>query len=352
MKKWRYGKGIISENSRGTFSVYLSIGNGKGLRSTQKTIAEAKNWILSRGESNYDSDVVKAREILPPDITLVEAAKFWQEQHIGQINIPISEAYNRFVSELSGNVRHRTMNGYIQVFNRLVSSFGNRSVSDITKDRITDLVKGLTPTARNNVLSRISPFLSFCVKEGWLTNNPCNQIRKAKKITAPPHAFTPSETEYFLRLVEKDFSIVVPVFVLGFFAGLRPEEAMRVRPTDIKNGYIILGADKTKTSSTRIVKIRPNLKSWLDKFPITEEPHPKIAQKARLRYVELGGKWTQDIARHSYATYAYEESKDATATASEMGHTSTAIFFKHYRAMAYEGSSKSYFNIYPNSIIC
>lgn len=349
MRKWRYGKGIISENIHGTFSVYLSIGKGKGLRSTQKTISEAKNWIMSCGTSNGDLDAVKAREILPPEITLVEAAKFWQEQHSGQISISITDAYNAFISELGDNIRHRTMNGYTQVFNRLVSSFGNRSVSDITKDCITDLVNGLSPTARNNVLSRISPFLSFCVKEGWLKDNPCKHIRKAKKISTPPCAFTPTETECFLRLIEKEYPTVVPVFVLGFFAGLRPEEALRIRPNDIKNGYIILGADKTKTSSTRIVKIRPNLQSWLDKFPITEDPHPKIAQKARLRYVELGGKWTQDIARHSYATYAYEENKNAMATASEMGHTSTAIFFKHYRAMASEGSSKSYFNIYPLS---
>jgi hypothetical protein len=51
--------------------------------------------------------------------------------------------------------------------------------------------------------------------------------------------------------------------------------------------------------------------------------------------------------RHSFATYAYEMTKNAAHVAAEMGHQGTDVFFRHYRAMARPGDGTEFFKIEP-----
>jgi len=51
--------------------------------------------------------------------------------------------------------------------------------------------------------------------------------------------------------------------------------------------------------------------------------------------------------RHSYASYAYDLTRDAALIASEMGHHGTDIFFRHYRGLVEPGAGAKFFNILP-----
>ena len=51
--------------------------------------------------------------------------------------------------------------------------------------------------------------------------------------------------------------------------------------------------------------------------------------------------------RHSYASYAYDLTRDAALVASEMGHRGTDIFFRHYRGLVTPGDGARYFNLLP-----
>ena len=84
--------------------------------------------------------------------------------------------------------------------------------------------------------------------------------------------------------------------------------------------------------------------AYVERVALDSPAHIRQAKKAVRRAF---GPWPQDVARHSYASYAYEECKDAVRVASEMGHAGTEVFFRHYRALAAPGSSAEYFAILP-----
>ena len=51
--------------------------------------------------------------------------------------------------------------------------------------------------------------------------------------------------------------------------------------------------------------------------------------------------------RHSFASYHLAKHKDAGQTATELGHTSTALVFSHYRKLAKPAGAARYFGIEP-----
>ena len=60
---------------------------------------------------------------------------------------------------------------------------------------------------------------------------------------------------------------LVPYFALGMFAGVRPAETQRMTASNIGAEYITLDGAITKTADHRTVKIRPNLRAWLEAAP-------------------------------------------------------------------------------------
>ena len=126
---------------------------------------------------------------------------------------------------------------------------------------------------------------------------------------------------------------------------------MRLRPCDIGREYITLTASQTKTIHARTVPIQPNLRAILDR---SLSPTARLiipCSPSRFRHhlcaliATLPFAWSQDILRHSYASYRYEQTRNAAATASEMGHTGTEIFFQHYRGLVSPGGGLAFFSV-------
>lgn len=107
-------------------------------------------------------------------------------------------------------------------------------------------------------------------------------------------------------------------------------------------------AKRSKPSRARTVSIHPNLRAWLDAVP----PSSPLVSRALYKRIHtlrtgLGLPWPHDVLRHSYATYAYELTKNASLVAAEMGHRGTDVFFRHYRALANPGDGARFFGIVP-----
>ncbi|MBR3087323.1 MAG: hypothetical protein IKH04_13080 [Kiritimatiellae bacterium] len=350
-KAWRYGPGTIRLTPSGTYAAFVALGHGKRRRAVLKTIAEAKAWILA-GESRSGpdrmlvEDAMRARAILPPEVTLEEAARHWAAtRRPGPGSVALGDAWAAYAAEAARLVRPRTMQGYRHALEGLVETLGSRAaVSAIGPDDIERAVSGRSPHARNNRLRAYGAFFSWCVDRGHCETNPAAKVRKARIAHGVPAVLSIDDGRRLLRLAAKIEPRSVALFALGMFAGLRPEEAVRVRPSNVVNGYVVLSGDITKTADARTVKIRPNLAAWLARYPVPARGCPEKGIKAVRKAF---GKWAQDVARHSYATYAYEESGDAVRVASEMGHGGTEVFFRHYRALAAPGSGREWFRIRP-----
>ena len=74
--------------------------------------------------------------------------------------------------------------------------------------------------------------------------------------------FTPSELPSLLAAASPDF---LPCLAVGAFAGLRSAEIERLEWNDMRlaERCIVVGADKAKTASRRVVPMADNLAAWL-----------------------------------------------------------------------------------------
>jgi len=351
--RWVYGPGRICMTGYGTYAASVGIGHSKRRRRSFKTLAEAKAWIMAGRPTTKPldqlmlEDAMRARETLPDTVTLEEAARFWASAHEGVALTPLGEAVDRYRRDVEPLLRARTFRTYGYALRDLLAHLGaDRVVSDLRPDDIEGAIAGKTPHGRNGCIRAYSAFFNWCKARGISSSNPAGALKRARIPRAVPGVLTPDEGRRLLSVASGKWPDTVAYFALGMFAGLRPEEAMRVRPSVVRNGYIVLDGSITKTADARNVPMRENLVAWLAAYPIPDRGFSEKRVKAVRRAF---GRAPQDVARHSYATYLYELTADAARCAASMGHVGTEVFFKHYRALAAPGSGSEWFNIKPPS---
>jgi integrase len=164
---------------------------------------------------------------------------------------------------------------------------------------------------------------------------------------------TPDQTRALLDAADAD---IQPTIALGAFAGLRVAEISRLDWEDIHldRGFIEVAAEKAKTASRRLIKIQPNLKTWLEPLqkksgPVEPPNFRKKIDVARAR--ARIDRWPANALRHSFASYHLAKFHDAAALALELGHTSTALLFRHYREVVIPEAASVYWEISPHALV-
>lgn len=352
----RYGHGRITRapNGRGyDASIYLPDGRRRARLPDRET---AQAWIDAQDRGATVTltaaqlrDAQTALALLPSGATLTQAAKAYAQTHIAHGSLP--DLFEAFLSARK-DLRPKTLQGYQDAVRRFTRTLGP-DLADYTTQRLRDFLDTCTPATHNQLLRSLSAILAWAVKTGRLPANPAATLQ-AIRTPAPRRAIlTLPQTRALLAHAETHAPRALPYLPLCLFAGLRPHECLRLRPADIGDEYILLTEAHTKTASARTIAIRPNLQAWLVAYPLPETGTTHGLSRDRfMRMVTQAAReaditWAQDILRHSFASYAYETSRDASATAYEMGHQGTAIFFRHYRGLVPPDAGKDYFSILP-----
>ena len=350
----KYGHGHLVRAKNGTsWQASITVA-GKQLRRQFKTRAIAEQWIDAQGihtELTLNAaqlrDAQSALALLPPGVTLTQAAQAYA-QLAARPDQPIVPLLQAFLEDRAIAVRPSTL-----AFYRIQLARAHRAIGDTLADYSTDALRAfcdtLTPSQRNKVLRSLSAFFSWAIKQDLANANPAAKLPLARTERARPAILSVDQADTLLQTARDTQPDLIPYLALGLFAGLRPDEAKRLMPTDVGPDFITLTERHTKTAQARTVPIRPNLRAILAAHPI----HPKgVAlglsidrfNKHLTKLIKASGiPWTNDIIRHSFASYAYDQTHDAADTAYQMGHKGTDIFFRHYRGLVSPGSSKSYF---------
>ncbi len=120
----------------------------------------------------------------------------------------------------------------------------------------------------------------------------------------------------------------------------------------ILRARIEVTAFKSKTASRRLVTIQPNLKAWLAPLARSsrrvQPPNSRKLREAAQRRAGIG-KWPTDALRHSFASFHLAKFQDAPALALQMGHTTTAMLFAHYREVVTPEAAEAYWKIKPQT---
>lgn len=349
-KPRKYGHGTITRLPNGKASAYISIA-GVVNRRRFPSEPEAEAWLDAQAAhlsceltATQIQDAAAARAILPPNVSLLQLAQAWLDAQAA-VNpdvslVPIVETY---LAHQASRLRPETWRSYRIQLNRALSLIGS-NVADYTRETVRRALSPLTAQAANHLLRSLRAFFNWAIAHGHLATNPCVGI-KLERVQEPRRVvLTLAQTEQLLHAVHDRRPDLLGYFVLCLFAGLRPTEAQRISPEKVGDEYITLDANVTKTRSARTVPVEEGLSVVLAKYPLGLRSYTAIKRMI----AECGIPWTQDIMRHSYASYAYERSRDAAATAYAMGHQGTDIFFRHYRGLVAPRDGVKYFRILAN----
>jgi len=342
---------------------------GKGERFFFKTKGEAETKAQqlriarkNSGESAFSiSDELRvealkcAERLKPFGKSLSDAVDFFLP-HLERISAGkiVRDVAAEILGEKAAEVKAATLKPYRTRINGFVARFGERNLATIATEEIKAWLDSNFADAvtRANTRRVIVNFFNIAKTKKYVTENPAAETR-VKKVTAREIGIL--SPEQVAALLENADAAILPYFAIGAFAGVRPEELLRLEWADFKwkQGVIRIRAEVSKVSMARNVKIEPNLSAWLESYRFAKGRVCPSGWRDLFRETRMKAgiaAWPHDCLRHSFATYWLESYKDTPLLALEMGN-SAAVILKHYGKVLDEPEdAATYWNIFPATV--
>jgi integrase len=306
-------------------------------------------------------DAAKAHKILAPyRVTILEAAKYYQNHVLAYKTAPtVKEIVERYIADCKHrNLRPRTITDLEQRLNTFASDFGESRLSEITLDELKEWVNDeqLGMRTRINYLTKLSQLYGFALRrpEKWVDANLTEMIHRPAVEETKPEIFSVEQAKALLTHAN-EFGML-PYIALGLFAGLRSAEMLRLDAKDIifENQIIKIGADVAKKRAQRNVDMQPALVGWLQPCAQTLKMGGPIVDQSRFRknkelLLDVAGieKWPENGLRHSFASYHLAAFNNSDSTAYQMGHRSTELVHRYYKALVLKSDAERFWNLRP-----
>lgn len=223
----------------------------------------------------------------------------------------------------------------------------------------------------NNRRGLLNTFFKFCVREKYAGHNPVEDVPqyKVKHRRSTAETLSTQQVKELMAFLESykgktllsgrtwgKPGCMVPYFALALFAGVRPDwqdgEIKKLRPEhiDFDNGVIRIEPEVSKVNEKRVIKLQPNLRLWLEKYPLDEYPiitpkrFPQMRQEIRDHF-GLG----HDVLRHTFISMlvgAFRSVGDASLQAGN----SEAIIRRHYLDLKTTKDADEFWRICPTGM--
>ena len=256
-----------------------------------------------------------------------------------------------FTEAKAAGWRSKTAVNFRTVARMFNEQFGSLMVTDVTAKLLNAWLESFgRPAYAAGLVRSIRPAFSWAVRQGMIPDSP---FSKLEPIRVPARqgvdVFTPEEARRLMQTAPDDCKAA---YAMLLFAGIRPVELTRLTWGAVRDGFIHLTPDVTKTAQVRNVEIEPNLAAWLKstgRHAQSERVCPtNWDRKNRKTRAAAGLVNRQDTARHSYATYHLAKYHNRTALEENMGHSQgSAMLMRHYRAAATPAQAEQYWAILP-----
>jgi len=163
------------------------------------------------------------------------------------------------------------------------------------------------------------------------------------------------------RLIAAADDRILPLIVIGGFAGLRHAEITRLewQDIDLEEGFIEIKAHKAKTDTRRIVPLKENLKAFL--LPLAKKNGKVVSfvntTKQLLKTAANTGdkakeikplEWKHNALRHTYISTRIAESGDVPRVADEAGN-SPQVIRTNYLKRIRPAAAAEWFAIMPET---
>jgi integrase len=358
---------------------------GKRARKTFETQAKAKlsrDADLKRHElygveghsikASVATDAVKAAKVIKDyDMSLYAVAKEWIAWKEAQAaSVTLQQLFNEYkVDKIDEEISKAYLRDIEKFFAPFITKLGGKIVSEIQHTEIKAVLKTFKTTRqRANAYRTIRPAFTMAVTENYAGENVFDRIKVPKHVSRAPEALKVDELRAVFNACAdytdredliKDYQIdatgTAHVFALMAFAGVRPEETKRLQwdAIHLDEDCIIISGDVAKTRSHRIIPIESNLSDWLKTVPEKERtgsvtPSNWAKKYQIVRKISGIGKRQQDILRHTFASAHLAAYSDFNTLQAAMGHGTTEMILKHYKALMKKPEAVKFWSIRPH----
>ncbi len=244
---------------------------------------------------------------------------------------------------------------------------GDEPISSFTTIRLQDYLKETTKGKEGAAFSNktwvnrrgyLTAFFEYCLQEHWIETNPASGIRSYKKrafAKPAPEVLSAASAEKLMKHVETlQNGRLIPFYALCLFAGIRPDwdngEISKISPShfDFAARELKLPAKITKTKRARLVKLQPNLVSWLTRYPLERFPiictNFRKIHLATRRHFSLG----HDVLRHTYCSMLVGKFRSVADAALQAGN-SEGVLWSSYLNLAPQEDAEKFWRIYPTA---
>ena len=263
-------------------------------------------------------------------------------RHIRNDEMSIKNGFMLYL-ETKKNLRPESLRDIRYLGSRLIKSnpkFGETYFSELKPALCEQYLSSTfkTPSQFNKARTMLYGLFEFALKREWCDKNPIKLIEKRKVVEKEIIPLTHTQAESLLKSakVQKN-SNCLPAVGLLLFAGIRPREVRRLKwkDIDLKEGFITVRSQCSKTGGVRHVEIVPSLKQILAKYKSDDESvicPPNWRRKWKNIREESGfkGTWVQDVLRHTYASYFAKRFRDLPRLQLNMGHRDLSLLRSRY----------------------
>ncbi len=318
----------------------------------------------------------EAVKILGGDL-VIEAAKYYQKRHAKiAVNKSVTEVYDMLIADAHAR---KLSDRYIQDLEHRAGKFADAfqcPIAAVSADDVRGFLAGLRTTrnedggkgttshalsgrSHNNYLGAINRLFEFAKARRLLPfdHDDLSGIEPVKDKGGEIEIYSTGEIDRLLQAADDD---ILPVFVIGAFAGLRSAEIERLDWSEVNlaERFIEVKAGKAKTASRRVVPITDNLATWLTPIAqksglVWELGHAYFHQRLREVAAATGSatveamKLKDNGLRHSFISYRVAQTQNVNQVALEAGNSPTMIF-QHYRELVTRKQADVWFSIVPS----
>jgi len=224
----------------------------------------------------------------------------------------------------------------------------NYEVQTLTPKMVADYLTALSFKERTKANHRdtIGFFNRWLVLRGYLAKG-TDWLEGVQKYTKRKQGEISTYTaDEMQRLIAAADDRILPMIVIGGFAGLRHAEIARLewQDIDLEEGFIEVKAENAKTDTRRIVPLKANLKAFL--LPLAKKTGKVVSlvntTKQLLKTAtdtadaenEIEAmEWKHNALRHTYISARVAESGDVPRVADEAGNSPQVIRTNYLKRM-------------------
>lgn len=281
---------------------------------------------------------------------LGEALRWWLRHGKEQVSattagagIALFEAFTKFKQWLAeSRLRPRSRKNLTDRVHRFVLGLGHAQLGDITADSVDAWISArpVSAATRDNDRRAISRLFSWCMERPrrWIRLNPCSSVRVERPKRGTPPTLAPEGCLALMRAAEShQRGRQVRYLALCLFGGIRPEEAARLRDTDLNlaDGEVRIRAEVSKTHVARTVAVGDTpLGAWLLAYPAAPLRMSATTRRRDLLAIRQAAgieEWPNDVLRHTAASALIRICGSYATVADRLGNSET-ILRKHYVA--------------------